>query len=166
MSDDRPVRAQEVKRTAPIVGARRDEIINTFFAGFGVAIVVTGLAALLDRFVFNPLLCDGGSSGACENVDTYSMLVSMLLGALGGLITMTTLQVYRPLLVVLASTIALWGYNSMLMGMVWYWTLLISVVLFGLTYALFAWIARIRSFILAVIISLVMIVLVRLMIAL
>ncbi len=86
---------------------------------------------------------------------------AILVGALAGLISMTTLQVYRPLLIVLAATVSLWGFHGLVDGMAWYWTLLVLAVLFSLAYALFAWLARIRSFIFALAVVTIAVVLVR-----
>lgn len=71
------------------------------------------------------------------------------------------LRVYRPLLVVLAATIALWGMHGIVASTAWYWVVAIFAVLFGLSYALFAWIARIRNFVMALVVTIVVVVVVR-----
>jgi len=163
MADEKRVEAEEVRRVSPVVNSRRGELVRTLLAGVGVGVVVSLLVYLLEQFVFAPLLCGQNGSGSCVNVTAYSSAVAMLVGALAGLVSMTTLQVYRPLLIVLAATISLWGYYTLVVGMTWYWMLLVAAILFGLAYALFAWLARIRSFIVALVIVIVMVVLVRLM---
>ena len=161
MADENRVAAQEVKRISPVVSSRRDELIRTLLTGVGVGVIVGLLAYLLEQFVFAPLLCDQDGAGSCVNVATYSSAVAILVGALAGLISMTTLQVYRPLLIVLAATVSLWGFHGLVDGMAWYWTLLVLAVLFSLAYALFAWLARIRSFIFALAVVTIAVVLVR-----
>ena len=163
MSDANRVTAEEVRRVSPVVSARRDELVRTLLTGLGVGMIVTLLAYLLEQFVFAPLLCGQNATGNCINVSAYSSGVAMLVGALAGLISMTTLQVYRPLLVVLAATASLWSFQVLVDGFAWYWTLLISAILFALAYGLFAWLARIRSFVVALIVVIIMTVLVRLM---
>ena len=47
--------------------------------------------------------------------------------------------------------------------MPWYWALIVPMVLFGLVYGVFAWIARIRSFLIAVILTVLVVVGIRLL---
>lgn len=163
MKDKNRVVAEEVRRVSPVVSARRDELVRTLLTGVGVGVIVALLAYLLQQLVFAPLLCGEAGTGTCVNVSSYSSGVAMLVGALAGLISLTTMQVYRPLLIVLASTVSLWGYHTLVAGMTWYWTVLVAAVLFALAYALFAWLARIRSFVFAVVVVVVMTLLVRFM---
>jgi hypothetical protein len=65
-------------------------------------------------------------------------------------------------LIVIAATIALWGINTLTASMAWYFALPVIMIMFGLVYGLFAWIARIRSFILAIVVTVVLVVIVRL----
>ena len=80
-----------------------------------------------------------------------------------GLVTLARMRVYRPLLVVLAATVALWGLESSIASLPWYWGLLAVVVFFALAYGLFSWLARIRNFIMAVVITVVVVVVIRLL---
>ena len=47
------------------------------------------------------------------------------------------------------------------MGLDWYWAMMITAVFFGLAYGVFGWLARIRNFILAIVLVAVLTVLVR-----
>jgi hypothetical protein len=98
----------------------------------------------------------------CSDAPKYAMIVSMVIGSLGGLIALVQIRIYRPLLAVLAVAVSLWGFNVLLAGIdTWLGIALLSL-LFGAAYLLFVWIARIRSFILAVITSIVVMVIIRL----
>ena len=85
--------------------------------------------------------------------------VGWLVGWLAG--WLARFRVYRPLLVVLTATVALWDLGTTILPMAWYWALLVGAVLFALAYTLFAWVSRIRNFILAVVVAVVMVVIVR-----
>ena len=74
---------------------------------------------------------------------------------------MVQTRVYRPLLAVLGTTVGLWGIHALTGSMAWYWALLVTAVLFGLSYTLFAWVARIRSFVAALIVTVVLVALMR-----
>ena len=89
------------------------------------------------------------------------MIVAMLVGSIGGLVGLARTRIYRPLLIVIVSVIALWGIQNVLMGLDWYWAMMITAVFFGLAYGVFGWLARIRNFILAIVLVAVLTVLVR-----
>ena len=89
------------------------------------------------------------------------MTVSMIIGGLAGLITLAQVRVYRPLLIVLATALSLWSFHLLVGEMAWYWGLLTLAMLFGLTYMLFAWIVRLRSFVAAVVLAALIVLLIR-----
>ena len=80
--------------------------------------------------------------------------------------SLVRIRVYRPLLVVLAVVLALWGIQSIVVVLPWYLALVGMVAVGALSYSLFAWIARLRSFVLAAIVTVVIAVLVRCVIVL
>lgn len=146
---------------SPFVGMSFGELLRTVLCGVGVGLVVAVGMFLLNKFIFGAVLCRPQSIAECAQAPTYAMIVAMVLGAIAGLLGLARMRMYRPLLVVLAATIALWGINSIVSGMVWYWAALAVMVIFGLAYGLFAWIARIRNFVMALVITIVVVVLVR-----
>ena len=68
---------------------------------------------------------------------------------------------YRPLLVVLAMLISLWGIQDHASDAPWYGVIIAAAALLGISYGLYAWLARIRNFILAVVVTVVVVVLIR-----
>jgi uncharacterized membrane protein len=72
------------------------------------------------------------------------------------------LRVYRPLLVVLASAVSLWGIAGMAWGLTWYLGALVAAVMYLLAYGLYAWVARTRMFLIALAVTVVLVVVVRL----
>ena len=61
----------------------------------------------------------------------------------------------------IAASIALWGYVGYLLPLAWYISGSISAALFGLAYALFMWLARVRSFVFSIVLSVVAVVVIR-----
>jgi hypothetical protein len=148
-------------RVTPLVPATRRDLLSAILVGAGVGLVVALMYFLLNKYVFGAVLCRAQSPTECTQAPTYSMLVAVILASIGGVAGLARARVYRPLLVAIAAAIALWGLNAVAGNVVWYFGLLASVVLFALAYGVFAWVARIRNFILSVVVTVVLMVLVR-----
>lgn len=162
MSKQNRVVADNIERVDPVVPMFRSEMMLVVATGLGVGLAVFGLVYLLNEYIFSAVLCRGDSAAECANATNYAMIVAMVIGGIGGLIALVQARIYRPLLVVLAAAVSLWGVNVITAGMQWYWALVITMVLFALTYALFTWVARIRSFLLSLVVIVVLVVLARL----
>ena len=145
----------------PFVGMSQAELLRVIVCGVGVGVVVSLAMMLLEKFIFGTVLCRPQSMVDCASAPSYAMIVAMVIGAIGGLVALARMRVYRPLLVVLAATVSLWGVNALTAPFAWYWAAGIAALLFGLAYGLFAWIARIRNFVMALVVTIVVIVLVR-----
>jgi hypothetical protein len=150
-------------KVSPFVGMSVRELITTILVGAGAGLVATAITILMNKFVFAAVLCRPEAATDCTNAPMYSMIVGLVIGSIAGLVALAQLRVYRPLLIVVATVIALWGFQALVGGLAWYWALLVMMLLFGLSYGLFAWIARVRSFLLAAVIAVVLVVLVRLL---
>lgn len=152
MAKQERVVAENHERIDPIVPMFNYELLTIAGVGAAVGLIVSGAAYALDRYVFQALMCQGEAAG-CEEAPTYAMIVAMVIGALLGLVALVQARVYRPLLVVLAATLGLWGFDKLTADISWYWGLLVAVVLFSLSYVLFSWVARVRAFMVAIILS-------------
>jgi hypothetical protein len=97
----------------------------------------------------------------CQDAPQYAAMTASLLAAAVGIFALVKLQVFRPLLVGLASVIGLWGLMNVMTTLSWQISALLFVGLFAVSYLLFAWVARLRSFGLSVIIMVVLVVAVR-----
>lgn len=150
-----------VPRVSAIVSMQSRELMSTVLVGIAVGIIVALVAYLMNKWVFGVVLCRPQSPTECSLAPNYAMIVAMVVGAIGGLVGLARLRIYRPLLIVLAVTIALWGVTAALGGLAWYWLVVAMALLFGFTYGLFAWVSRVRSFILAVVIAVVLVVAIR-----
>lgn len=156
------IAATSVEKMPPVVEVRGSDFWKTIGAGMTVGFITSVLYFLLSKFVFGSILCRAESMERCGEVAQYAMPLSLLIGAIVGLIMLAQMRIYRPLLIVIAATIALWGYQVIVANMAWYFALLASLVLFGVIYALYAWLARLRSFVFSVVIIVVVTVIIRL----
>lgn len=148
-------------KTLPFVGMTRREFIGVLISGAVAGLAAFVLYALLNKFVFGAVLCRAESTGDCAQAPTYSMIVAIIISTIAGVAGLARLRVYRPLLIGLASAIALWGLHKIAAGYAWYVALPAFVALFALAYAAFAWVARLRNFILTLVVTVVLVVLVR-----
>lgn len=110
--------------------------------------VLTWLVSLLLRWAFvEPVFCRSADSfNACANGGTIAIVVALILVNFLGLFALIRLGVYRPLLVVLAAVVTLWGVHSWLGGLSWYEASLWYGLVFAVSYILYAWLARLVSF--------------------
>jgi hypothetical protein len=154
--------AENVAYTQPVVAVYSRDIITTIISGVISGIVIAASFYLLNKFVFGSVLCRAGDEGACSSAPSYAMVVSMVIGMVIGLIMLVQARIYRPLLTVLAATIGLWSIHSLIGDIPWYYGLIVSGLLFGLAYLAFTWIGRMRSFIVSLVLTIILIVLVRL----
>lgn len=158
--EDRIV-ASEVHKISPIIATDRREVISSAVVGLAAGVVTTGAYLLLEKFVFHAVMCRTDTAANCADAPTYAMVVAIVIGGLAGLVALVQTRVYRPLLVVLATAAALWGFATLIGGFAWYWALLVCGLLFAAVYLLFTWLARIRAFPIAAIVTIVAIIIIR-----
>lgn len=133
-------------------------------AGVGLAVGLLAwlLGHLLDAYVFKTILCAGETpSVKCGTSYQYANAGAMILAAGAGLFALVRLHLYRPLLIGLLATLALWGILDKAWSLPWHLSLLYSAIIFAVAYALFAWAARIRSFLIALGVSIILLIIVR-----
>lgn len=148
-------------KVLPYVGMTRREFIGVLVTGLAVGVAVYVLYFLLNKFVFGAVLCRAQSTGDCSQAPNYAMIVAIIIATIAGVANLARIRVYRPLLAGIAVAIALWGVHRLIDNVAWYWALIDLAVLFGLAYLAFTWVARLRNFILALVITVVLVVLTR-----
>ncbi len=139
------------------------DMVRALISGVAVGVIGTGLFYVLNTYIFGAALCRPGVEG-CSAAPVYSTIVAVIAGAIVGIVALARLGVYRPLPVALAVAIALWGVFGFMPNVVWYWGIVVGAVLFGLSYVVFAWAARIRSFVVSLIVLALVTVIVRIVI--
>lgn len=151
-------------RVSPFIGMSVRDLFMTIVVGALVGLATAGIALLMNRYVFTAVLCRSEATASdCTNAPLYATIVAMIIGAIAALVALANMRMYRPLLVVIAATATLWGFHVLTVSMPWYWALVVPMVLFGLIYGMFTWIARIRSFLIAVILTVLVVVGIRLL---
>lgn len=150
----------QVENQSALVPMAISQLLQTFLLGLIVGLVVWGLAFVLDTYVLRAIMCQGDQTIGCS-VGNYAEASAAILATGLGLFGLMRLRVFRPLLVALATLVALWGVIAITSGMQWYIVGLSVALLYAISYAFFAWIARIRSFVVVLIILVVIVAAVR-----
>ena len=68
--------------------------------------------------------------------------IATILVATLGVIVMLRLSMFQPLVIALASGLALWGLANLTSGLAWFEIIAWNILLYTLAYTLFSWIAR------------------------
>lgn len=140
---------------------------KSIYAGLGLGVIWCVFSWLITQYIVNPLACRNLSSAeTCANSVAVGGNIALILVAVLGVLVLVRLFQARPIIVVTATTIVLWGLAGLTEGLAWYWGLLAAALLFGISYALFALIVRIRSLGAAVAIALIVSVGIRLLLTL
>lgn len=149
----------------PYIDMSQRQFANVLFVGLGVGIVMWLLQLVLSKYVYGPIMCHDSLQASCSSVENYANTTAAFLATAGGLVALVRLRVYRPLLVAIAALIAIWGVSRITEGMTWPAALATYAVLNAAIYGLFTWLARIRSFLLSVILIVIALVLIRIALA-
>lgn len=135
--------------------------------GAAVGIIYWLVALLIGRFIIEPLTCrDVVEAAACTEASVLAGKISTVLIAIVAIFGMVRVGVARPLIIAVAAAILLWELSASTLGMFWLESLGWSVLLYALAYALFGWIARASSVVVAIVVTLVVVVGLRILLAL
>ncbi len=138
----------EVKKQ--FIDMRPNTFVQVMLLGVGIGLGMWLLALGIDHLITRALLC-GSASTACGGSTAVAGNVSLVLASIAGLLGLIRLGVYRPLLVVIAAVLILWGFANVTFGMMWYESLAWTMLLTAITYAALTWLVRPRLFIWAII---------------
>ena len=140
-----------------------NHIVSIAIIGALVGITTWLLSMLLQSAVIEPLFCRSADAfSACNNGGSIAFSTAAVLAHIAGLYALVRIGTYRPLLVVLATIVTLWGIQVWLGTLTWFEAALTYGFVVAVAYALYAWLSRIVTFWLAAVIILVAIVLSRL----
>lgn len=127
-------------------GAWKDEA-SGLVGGALVGLVTWLLTYGLSEYVIGQIACRAGSSLiSCDSSVSVSASIALIFASIAGLILLVRRRVFRPLLVVLAAAITLWGVNTTWLVERSFLNFILTVLVAALVYAVFAWFAKIRQF--------------------
>lgn len=138
-------------------------IINIFLYGLLVGLVTFALYVGLERFVFEPVLCNESAALArCESKEEFASGVAIVLGSLLGLFLLVRERVYRPILAVLGVAVSLWGIFALLAVLPVLLAAAVAILMFSIAYVLFSWLVQPTSLVISVVAVIVVAALARL----
>ena len=120
-----------------IIGQDKRLLAKILVVGAVLGAVICVISYVLWRFVLSDIVCTAGQS-ICVEANSYAGNIALVLGAIIGVISLVKIGVYRPVIISLGATICLWGIGGWFFGRS-------IIILYTLSYALFAWISRIRK---------------------
>ncbi len=143
----------------------RSSLFQPLIIGLGAGISTWLLTLLLDRFLLGPVLCTY-SPQYCGSSLLVAFVVASLATHFIALVALVRTGALRPLLVILAAVVSVWGMHVWFTGMPWWLATLYSGLLCSLGYMYYAWINRLLFFPVALVLTIVSVIATRLIIAL
>lgn len=119
----------------------------------------------MQQFAFDPIFCRDSGSSMCSNVPVFSVVLSTIIFHFLGLVALVRIGIIRPLLIVLATIITVYGFHVWLDGMAWWIGSLYTAMLVGFSYLYYTWINRMTAFPVALGLTIVSVAVVRLLLA-
>ncbi|MDB5160243.1 MAG: rane protein of unknown function [Candidatus Saccharibacteria bacterium] len=146
------------------------QVISTSWREWGRTIVfgaITGLifwllTILLQRYIIDPLVCRQiVNATLCANSTPLAGNIAAILTGAVAVIFMVRAGIARPIILAVATAALLWDLAAWTNGLFWLEAVVWSIVLYALTYALFAWITRYATLWVTVVLSLLIVVIIR-----
>jgi hypothetical protein len=120
-------------------------LLSVILLGAGIGLLMWGIGWALKTYVFASVAC-GATMVQCDASAQYAEIAAAILIAIVALIGLVRLRIFRPLLVVLAVTMSLWGLSGLVSTLPLQWALPLIAGLYAIAYGLFVWIVRVRVF--------------------
>jgi hypothetical protein len=137
------------------------QLVQIALLGIGLGAGFWLLTQIIRQVILVPLLCGDPTTSACLAVNDTSGSIAGVIVAIIGVLGLVRLSVYRPLIIVVAAAISLWGLSSWIAGLQWYEGLAAAIILYVVSYVAFSWLVRPRAFVPAMVIVIVVVVLAR-----
>lgn len=147
---------------SPFVAMSGRELGLVGAVGAGAGLITWLVYWLIVSYGGPALFCHNYLPNLCYSIPSIEESAGLIVGAIAGLLGLVRLRVFRSLLVVLATTITFVGIEHQLSELTWYWAALASIILFALSYAIYAWLSRIRMFLLELVLVVILMVVTRL----
>ncbi|MBL8159369.1 hypothetical protein JNJ66_02845 [Candidatus Saccharibacteria bacterium] len=136
---------------------RRQEILTVLLTGlFGTALMML-IAWATATFLIEPVLCRDSNATACAHPLNLGYNISLILGALIAIGWFARERVFRPALVALPPVLLFWSlpqlFGTMSEQSPYLFFALVSLLV-AISYVVFYWVLRVRNFVIAFILLL------------
>ena len=156
--------AKQEKTTAVTEFSPQRTLIRPLIVGLGVGVVGYLLTLFIRSVVIQAVFCRSSDMEAlCSNGWDVSWIIAHALVGVVSIFALVRAGVFRPLLVVVAAFVALWGIGPFIGNFGWPTALLAEAFLFTVAYGLFAWLASLKRFAYSLLLVVLVVVVIRLM---
>lgn len=136
--------------------------VRVVVIGLAIGFVAWVLTSLLARYVIEPLTCrDVANAAMCLNAVPVAGNVAAIIAGLLGTLVLVRMGIARPIVLAIATAALLWNIAAWTAGLHWFETILWTVLLYALSYLLFAWIARYARLWVVLAVSILIVVIIR-----
>ncbi len=158
--------SSDIEPTTTTSNDKANSFIPMSYAGF-FKVIIAGIIAgflvsvlyiVLQKFVFGNVLCRATSTIRCDSAPDFSAFSAIVISGIVSLVVMVNFKIYRPLLIVIATAVGLWGLHYMLSDVPVIQSVLLTSIFTGVSYGLFAWVSRIRRFLIALLMIVIVVV--------
>lgn len=139
--------SETTSKRGGLIEMSQQQAIQIAVLGVGLGIGAWILSAIVRNVVIVPLFCGDPGTSACVNSSDVAANTASVIIVIAGLMGLVRLSVYRPLLIVLATLVSLWGIGAWTSSLSWFESLAWFVVLYALCYVAFSWLVRPQSFV-------------------
>lgn len=130
--------------------------------GAGIGLLYWLLTLVLSNFVIDPIACRRAIETACVDAVPIAGRIATVVIAAIAVAGMVRFGVVRPVLIAVASAVILWDLAMYTQGLGWIEAVLWSILAYAVSYALFGWLARSASTLLAIIFTVLAVIVIRL----
>ena len=153
--------AESSNRWGELIDLQPQQMVQIALLGVGVGLITWIVTLIVRQVIIVPVFCGDPTNGLCVGATGFAGGIATIAAGFVGLLGLVRIGVFRPMLVVLAAAIVLWGLSEWLAFIPWLEAIAWSALLYALCYVTFAWIVRLRAFVPAIIIMLAVVVLAR-----
>jgi hypothetical protein len=132
-----------------VVNSSREEFKYVVLLGVAVGLFVALVSLLIGKYFINPVFCLSHGGTICGMSGQLGYYVALVLASVLASVFMVNKGVYRPLLIILMSLVAIWVIGNCahtLMAHSWQTYCLFMMLISCVVYSLFYWLAHWRSF--------------------
>ena len=120
------------------------------------------ITSLLARYVIEPLTCrDLANAAMCLNATPIAGNVAAIIAGLLGVLALVRFGIARPIILAVATAALLWDVAAWTAGLFWLETIGWTILLYALSYLLFAWVARYSRLWVVLVVSILIVVIIR-----
>jgi len=139
---------------------------RTIALGAALGLIFWIFTVLIGRYVVEPLVCkDLVDAAVCVDAVPVAGKIATILVAVLGVIAMVRVGIARPIIIAVATAALLWNLAGWTQGLFWLESIVWSVLLYALCFALFAWITRHVTLWVTIVVSLLIVLIIRITLA-